>query len=226
VVAPVSPERLKKALQKASAKSSAEQVERQIEALQEAFGKNWAEKQLSWLDLTWSAKLFAHIQMDGEIKEAINTDPQEGLSKEVMSKGSAKVFFCEAAKFREKLEKEGFTSLSLAVIHVDFDYVAQFAWRRPYPGPYSSILRSGDWSRGHRKIDLDGPAVLYFETDRSKQANENTPVIAHCSFVFMAQGERKASIKTLSFDLYLEQVRRQVGARFSYPWKLKNLQTR
>jgi hypothetical protein len=48
--------------------------------------------------------------------------------------------------------------------------------------------------------------------------------MAHCSFVFVALKDGKGVLKTLCFDIYLEDLKSDKGKFLGYPWKVKDVQ--
>jgi uncharacterized protein (TIGR03000 family) len=70
----------------------------------------------------------------------------------------------------------------------------------------------------------DRRAVTCFESHRPKDPKNKIPLTAHCSLVFKTQRESKGFQRSLSFDLYLEKLKKEEGAKSGYPWKVKNVQ--
>src|SRR5262249_26375006 len=159
-----------------------------IEGIHEMF------KGLYVLELDESAKLFAHIEMGGTLKDMKDSDRE--FAKFVMDKGNAKVFLSERTKFVEKLKEQGLSDLVLAAIRLDLeDHDASWTSNEQVQ---SRLLRRtrDELEEPSKLIPADTPAVKYSISHRLKDPKDTVPVKVHCSFVYTAQKEGRALTKT------------------------------
>jgi hypothetical protein len=150
------------------------------------------------------------------------------MLKELMTKGSAKVFLSETARFAEKLTNEKFSTPVLEKIHLESE---------SEKGP-RSIATEKEGQTSSRQIFLSDlslerkeltkeqrvRSVSYFESHKQRDPKDKVPLTVHCSFVFVTQKENKEFRKTLSFDVYLEDLKKEEGTTLGYPWKVKAVQ--
>jgi hypothetical protein len=170
---------------------------------------------LHLVDLAYSARLFAHVEMGGKLDDKPGSDDFK-ITKQIMTNGSARFFLSEKAKFAEQLKKEEFSDPVLTAIRFEIvdDDLSAVRVIRLSPTP--------NWNdEPPPTIAADTRAVLLTTSHRPKDAAEKIPVVVHCSFAYQAQKQGKAFAKTLSFDLYLETLELQSDA---YPWKVRNVE--
>jgi hypothetical protein len=189
-----------------------------------------ALKSMQWrfygLDLGSSAKLFAHIEMGGQLHDNPDSDDDK-FTKDLMSSGSIRVFLAEKAKFIDKLRKEEFSDPVLATIYlelVDDDPIeSKGTHARPEVAIRSVLLsRTRDWNEDPpATVAPDAPSVLLIHGHRTKDAKDKIPVTVHCSLMYLAQKEGKTFARSLHIDLYLETLESE---GVWYPWKVKNVE--
>jgi hypothetical protein len=194
--------------------------------------EQWLDENGHFLDLDASIQLFAESEMDAQVKTRIDSlsdrASREWL-KELLDKGSASVFLSETAKFASKLRNQQFSLPVLEKIYLEYendgghplrDNVGKesgFASRQVFMGDFLERKKLPNERRDRR-------ALTCFEKHRPKDPKNKIPLIVHCSFVFNTQRDSEGFAKTLSFDLYLEHLKKVEGAKIAYPWKVKNVQ--
>jgi hypothetical protein len=155
-------------------------------------------------------------------KNAVGSEKGTQVYQELIDKGSAAALILQRTKFAEDLRQKGFSDALLTMIYLD----VQAGKRENQFHSWSMFKRlSGNQLVKSSSMQRKGdPGVLCFMTTRSLESREKkVAVIAQCSLVFIAVKEAKGSIRTLSFDLYLEELKRRDGAMLAYPWKTKNI---
>jgi hypothetical protein len=147
--------------------------------------------------------------------------------KEFMAKGAAKCFLSEIARFRKKMGEEKFATLTLAVVFLDVETESPAMWKtkeHPQGTPLlSDLVELPCDGRARRRSEGDARGVQCFARDRRKHEDNKTPITAHCSFVFLAQSDTKAALRTLSFDIYLQDLSPQKNTILTYPWKVEKV---
>src|SRR5262245_13813281 len=188
------------------------------EALKQSFAREPLKLsfgRLDLIDLAYSARLFAHVEMGGKLEDKPDNDDYR-ITQHITTNGSARVFLSEKAKFADRLNKEGFSTPVLTAMRfdiVDDDLSEEITVR---------LSRKPNWNDDPPATIAPGtPAVLLTTSHRTKDAAEKTPVVVHCSFAYSALREGKSFTKTMAFDLYLETLDLQ---RDAYPWKVRNVE--
>jgi hypothetical protein len=174
-------------------------------------------------DLTKSMSVVAYLELGAE--------PQANAKdvKEFMTKCGAKLFVSEIAKFRKKMRAEKFGTLTLAVVFLDMQTESPGTWKtkeHPQGTRLLSILVRPPTDRAAAAPDMEADVrgVQCFARNSRKNDKVKRPVTAHCSFVFLAHNDTRAALKTLSFDIYLEELSPHEGTILTYPWKVENVQ--
>src|SRR5262249_5637208 len=145
-------------------------------------------KSLYMIELVESAKLFTHLEFGGKADGKSDGDARR-TAKALMTRGSARVFLAERAKFAEKLKADGFTKPVLAKISLDVEDRQALKTIESQPrDKYQSRLTfsPANWSQELKPAAADAPAVDLTAQRRPKVSADASPVIAHCAFVFNA----------------------------------------
>jgi hypothetical protein len=185
------------------------------------------------LELSFSIQLFAELQMDPEMKKRIesNTDATspEAMARELLAKGSARVFVKETTRFSKALTKEKFAPPVLEKIFVEYQYTGDHPFKEGIgrDGEFSSrtITPSGYFSgTGGSAKDLGvRRTITCYESNKAKDPNDPIPLTLHCALVFSTQREGKEIEKILWLDLYLEELKMDRVTK-ALPWKVTNVQ--
>jgi hypothetical protein len=149
--------------------------------------------------------------------------PLDRSLKDVLTKGAAKQFLSVTDKFAEKLKEEKYSRPVLATMYfeVEEDDLRSFLGDTKHGEISSNTIfkRDGDKFDQNRTISS-------FYSLRKKDTKQTNPFMAHCSFVFVTVKEGKGALKTLSFDIYLEDLKSEKGKFLGYSWKIKDVQNK
>src|SRR5262245_46992711 len=171
--------------------------------------------------LQFNAGLFAQIELHGGRTDMVAT---EDLTKELTVRGSASLFLAERARFIEKLRVESYSKVVLALLTIEVEDDDP-RWQPALGnGAFESVPISPATSP-NKDTEPYTPTVLLMlgHTVRSTRTRAAEPVVAHCSFAYLAQKDGRGVLKTMSFDLYLEKVELRKDSS-TFPWKVRNVE--
>ena len=189
----------------------------------------WFAEHGQIVSLDASLQICVELQGDPAMKKRIDDDKDPNspaaLKRELMTRGSARIFLAETAKLAEKLKSEKFSPpvLQRIYLEVEVDGVkppAEGAARsdqwtaRPYSASEAAAGQDASKPPGN------GRTVMCYSINRPRDPKNRNPVTIHCSFVFTAQRDGKEVEKVLFLDLYLKQLKLVDGAN---PWKVKDV---